>query len=72
MTTEEKLAWAEALISQGVKLMNPEQLGQWSGVRAWQETPIDHHLEKVVAAQDAVIASQKEVIALLHTAIKKP
>lgn len=29
--------WAEDIVARGVKIMTPTQLGQWEGVRAWQE-----------------------------------
>lgn len=31
------LEWAEEIVAGGVQIMTPTQLGQWEGVRAWQE-----------------------------------
>lgn len=34
-----RLREAERLIAAAVQIMTPEQVGQWAGVRAWQEEP---------------------------------
>lgn len=36
------LAEAERLIARAVELMTPDQVGQWEGVRAWQERTVGH------------------------------
>lgn len=36
-----QIAAAHAVIARGVEIMTPEQLGQWDGVRAWQEQSAD-------------------------------
>lgn len=42
------LKWAEQLINRAVELMPLEQLGQWEGVRTWQEyNPVDELTENL-------------------------
>lgn len=42
---EGKLRVAEQLIERGVEIMSPTQVGQWDGVRAWQEAPLEAYSE---------------------------
>ncbi len=34
---EQRIAKAEELIKAAIEIMTPDQVGQWRGVRAWQE-----------------------------------
>ena len=34
---QDRLKEAERLIADAVQIMTPEQVGQWRGVRTWQE-----------------------------------
>ncbi len=50
---EAKLEVAEKLIENGVEIMSPSQVGQWAGVRAWQESPLEAYSKSAsAAAQD--------------------
>ena len=44
---------AERLIADAVQIMTPTQVGQWAGVRAWQErSDLPRRKPKVVAVND--------------------
>ncbi len=47
---EGKLEVAEQLIEKGVEIMSPSQVGQWTGVRAWQESPLEAYSKSAAAS----------------------
>lgn len=38
LLAEYMLQWAQSLVADAVRIMDPEQTGKWTGVRAWQES----------------------------------